>query len=411
MNKTSLLIFLLLLVPLQLTQPSCSRLTSDDNGQAGRFSDWDTSFRVDKAVFPDAAVLARSVVAKGNNHRLWTFLNKLSSGGTVRMGFIGGSITAGAGASSARYDYASVFCSIVGNLYPQSHIEQINAGIGGTNSRFGCSRVTDDLLLQSPDLIVIEFAVNDDPKDSLGTVESMEGLVRQCLQNPDVPVMMLFLMNKSGDTVDQSFHSFVGNHYGIPMISYRNVCWPLVENGDLALDSIFSDAIHPGNSGHLICAYLLFSFLRLTILENSVAPSLSVPSPLVSDIYQFAGIIKNHDTVATVLTTGGWRDTVRELGRMGFYSLKSRDSLTISSRARELTLGYHCSKDHSARVEVVLDESSVDTVSNFFADDWGGGKMSLKKIYLDTAMSKNHVLRFTNLDNDQFVIDYLLYSR
>jgi hypothetical protein len=411
MNKTSFPIFLLLLVPLQLMQPNCSRLTSDDNGQAGSFRDWDTSFRVDKAVFPDAAVLARSVVAKGNNHRLWTFLNKLSSGATVRIGFIGGSITAGAGASSALYDYASVFCTFVGNLYPHSHIEQINAGIGGTNSRFGCSRTADDLLLQSPDLIVIEFAVNDDPKDSLGTVESMEGLVRLCLQNPDVPVMMLFLMNKSGDTVDQSFHGLVGNHYGIPMISYRNVCWPLVESGDLALDSIFSDAIHPKNNGHLICAYLLFSFIHRTILENSVDQTLSVPSPLASDIYQYAGIMKMHDSISAVLDTGGWRDTVRELGRMGFYSVHARDSLTISTRAREFTLGYHYSKDHSARVEIILDGLPVDTVSNYFADDWGGGTLMLRKVYLDPADRKNHVLSFINLDNDQFTIDYLLYAR
>jgi hypothetical protein len=410
MNKTNFLFFLLL-VPLQLTQPNCSRLTSDDNGQTGRFSDWDTSFKVDKAVFPDAAVLARSVVAKGNNHRLWTFLNKLSSGGTVRMGFIGGSITAGAGASSARYDYASLFCTFVGNLYPQSHIEQINAGIGGTNSRFGCSRVTDDLLLKSPDLIVIEFAVNDDPKDSLGTVESMEGLVRQCLFDPDVPVMMLFLMNKSGDTVDQSFHRFVGNHYGIPMISYRNACWPLVESGDLALDSIFSDAIHPKNNGHLICAYLLFSFVRRELSENLVDPVFPVPSPLTTDLYQFAGIMKSHDTMATVLDAGGWRDTVRELGRMGFYSVHAHDSLTISTRAREFTLGYHYSKDHSARVEIILDGMPVDTVSNYFADDWGGGTLMLQKVYLDPAGRKNHVLSFINLDNDQFVIDYLLYAR
>jgi hypothetical protein len=410
MNKTKSFV-LALLIPLQLFQWNCSRQTPAEINHNGHYTAWDTSFGVNGISFSDTAIIARSIVSKGNNYRLWKFIDKLRSGAAVRIGFIGGSITAGAGVSSIWSSYCGLFCTFTERLYPESRVEQINAGIGATNSRFACSRARDDLLSKSPDLIVIEFGVNDDPLDSVGTTTNMEGLVRQCMENPDVPVMMLFLMNRSGDTIDQSLHSLVGNHYGIPLISYRNVCWPLVAGGQLAPDSIFFDAIHPNSNGHLICAYLLFSFLRQTIQENARDPSAAVPTPLFSDIYEYAGIMKTSDTVSTVDHAAGWKDTVRELDRIGFYSLHPQDSLTISSKAREFTLGYHYSMDHSARVEIILDGTPVDTVSNFFAADWGGGKLMLQQVYIDPAGPGNHVLSFINLDNDLFTIEYLLFSR
>lgn len=410
MNKPQSTVLLILFL-VQLFNWNCGRPDVADVSGINNFTAWDTTVLVNGISFSDSATQKRSVVSAGNNCRLWKFIDKLKSGAAVRIGFIGGSITAGAGVSSIWSGYSGLLCAFAGRLYPLSDVEQVNAGIGSTNSRFACFRARDDLLSKSPDLIVIEFAVNDDPSDSAGTTASMEGLVRQCLEKADVPVMMLFLMNRSGDTVNQSLHARVGRHYGLPMISYRNVCWPLVASGQLPPDSIFFDAIHPNSNGHLICAYLLFSFLRQTILENVRDPSLPVPGPIISDIYEYGSIMKSLDTTITIGRDAGWKDTLKELDREGFYSLQAQDSLTISSKAREFSVGYHYSKDHSARVVTMLDGRAADTISNFFADDWGGGIMMLKEIYLDTTTTATHTITFVNLDNDLFTLEYLFYVR
>jgi len=403
--------FLILLILFQFIFTGCARINSGKETHPVKFSDWDTSFTVDHAVFPDTTIFTRSIVSKGNNSRLWRFLNKISSGTTVRIGFIGGSVTGGMGASSQLNDYPSLLCSFIGKIYPGCQIEQINASVGGTGSRFACSRVADDLLSKSPDFIIIEFAVNDDPLDSFGTTASMEGLVRQCLQNTDVPVIMLFYMNRTGDTANQSFHERVGCQYSLPMISYCNVCWPLVQDGTINLDSIYYDAIHPNDRGHLICAYLLFSFVRQVALKRAADPDILIPTPLISDLYQHAGIMKTGDTSLSVAALGGWTGTVRELSRLGFISSSPADSLIIGSHTREVTIGYHVSKDHSARMAIFLDNSVIDTVSNYFADDWGGGKMNLKRVFVDLGGSQNHKLTLITLDNDLFTIDYLLYAK
>ena len=61
--------------------------------------------------------------------------------------------------------------------FPQAQIEYINAGIGGTTSQFGVSRVEQHLLQKKPDFILIEFAVNDDNNEFFR--ETYEGLIRK----------------------------------------------------------------------------------------------------------------------------------------------------------------------------------------------------------------------------------------
>jgi lysophospholipase L1-like esterase len=56
----------------------------------------------------------------------------------------------------------------------------VNAGIGDTDSQYGALRVQRDVLSYNPDLVVVEFAVNDNA-GALGQLlngDTYEGLVR-----------------------------------------------------------------------------------------------------------------------------------------------------------------------------------------------------------------------------------------
>jgi lysophospholipase L1-like esterase len=367
----------------------------------------DTPFQVDQVAFPNDTFFSNSIISTGNNHRLWEFFKKASNGATVTIGFIGGSITGGAMAS-AQHDFATLFCTYLEKKFPAAGVLQKNAGIGATDSRFGCSRIQDDLFSKTPDLIVVEFAVNDNESDSAGTLAAMEGLVRQCLQKEDVPVFLLFLMDRTGSGRVQSWHAMIGRHYGIPMISYRDACWSLIQAGRLHPDSIFADDIHPNNNGHRICAYLLSSFIKKTFGENNVNAPFTIPAPLSTDLFQNGGIFKTNDTILTILSLGGWSEVVREQNRVGFYCLHPGESLRIFSRARELTVGYQRSSSHETRAQVVIDGVAVDTLSSFFKENFV--YMGTKRIFWDSE-SKSRTIQFVNLDPDSFVIDYLLYAK
>ena len=155
----------------------------------------------------------RSVVAVGSLEPLERLRAKIKSGRPIVYGSIGGSITEGAKADTAEGRYANLIAAHIG-------AKLVNAGIGASGSLFGCYRAKNDLLKYNPDFITIEYAVNDHAGEDVQP--GFEGLVRQCLALPTKPlVLLIFTMEENGHNV-QDLHIPVGNHYQLPMISYRD---------------------------------------------------------------------------------------------------------------------------------------------------------------------------------------------
>ena len=72
----------------------------------------------------------------------------------IKVAYLGGSITAQPGwrvKSLAHFREA----------YPSVKFTEINAAIGGTGSDLGVFRLQQDVLTKQPDLLFVEFAVND----------------------------------------------------------------------------------------------------------------------------------------------------------------------------------------------------------------------------------------------------------
>ena len=100
------------------------------------------------------------------------FYRKLHDGKDVRIAYFGGSITAQNGWRVQSLDYFR-------KLFQNAEISQINAAIGGTGSDLGVFRLDADVLAHKPDLVFVEFAVNDAGARPLNIRRSMEGIVRQ----------------------------------------------------------------------------------------------------------------------------------------------------------------------------------------------------------------------------------------
>jgi hypothetical protein len=118
--------------------------------------------------------------------------------------------------------------------------------------------------------------------------------------------------------------------------------------------------------------------------------------------------MKANDMILQVSDTGGWNVTIKELSRLSFNSTHSGDTLTMTTHAREFTIGYQYSPDLSAQMEVDWDGIAVDTLANNFPG--GFSKLALNKIYLETT-ARQHTVRLINLTNSSFLLDYLFYAK
>ena len=102
------------------------------------------------------------------------FYNKIKTSRQVRIAYFGGSITAAeSGWRELSFDWFRL-------KFPQTAFYQINAAIGGTGSNLGVFRMEKDVLNGKPDLIFVEFAVNDAGQSREKILKSMEGIIRKC---------------------------------------------------------------------------------------------------------------------------------------------------------------------------------------------------------------------------------------
>lgn len=101
---------------------------------------------------------------------------KLQSPGSVRIAYLGGSITAQDGWRPKTLNWFRT-------NFPTARVEEINAAIGGTGSDLGVFRLRHDVLEHKPDLLFIEFAVNDSGAPPAQIHRCMEGIVRQTWKN------------------------------------------------------------------------------------------------------------------------------------------------------------------------------------------------------------------------------------
>ena len=198
------------------------------------------------------AIISRSVVTVGDTSRLQHALAKGRRGEPVTVAVIGGSITAGARASAPEKNYGRVLAQWWRETFPSTKIELVNAGIGATGSNYGALRAQRDLLARRPDFVVVEYGVND--PNARSSAETLEGLVRQILKQPQQPaVVLLFMMHRNG-TNAQEWHEKVGRNYGLPMFSLRDALWPEIEAGRMKWDDVEADTVHPNDRGHAYAA-------------------------------------------------------------------------------------------------------------------------------------------------------------
>lgn len=202
----------------------------------------------------------RAIMNEGDLVRLAAAMKKAQSGESVTVGVIGGSITQGTAASNQNNCYASKFFNWWSEKFPEGSFNFVNAGIGGTDSYLGVHRIDEQLLSQDPDVVIVEFSVND--TDKTMNKYSYDSLVRKILTADNDPAVILLFTTQEDGTSMQDIHKEVGTAYDLPMVSYKNAVYPEVAAGTLAWDDISPDNIHPNDAGHDIIGQILSRYLN-----------------------------------------------------------------------------------------------------------------------------------------------------
>ena len=194
-------------------------------------------------------------------------MRKAERGEKVTVVVIGGSITQGtisSGSSDSSVEnkrcYADIFFSWWEETFPQTEFEFINAGIGATDSYLGVHRVQSDVLDYNPDIVLVEFAVNDINSDFYK--KTYDNLVRIIAKNENKPALLLLFMAQTNGACAQENQSNIGFSYSMPMVSYGNVIKEMMETGKYSENELSSDEVHPSALGHAITGEIIWKYLN-----------------------------------------------------------------------------------------------------------------------------------------------------
>lgn len=324
-------------------------------------------------------VIDISRVNEANEVRLAKFFKKLENKEEVTVGFIGGSITQGDSAGKTLC-YSNKTVEWLKSKYPDVKVNYVNAGIGATGSYIGVHRVDEDLLSSKPDLVFVEYSVNDYTDFTQRNKETYDGLIRKIWLSETSPAVITLALTQDNGTSFQNHHKIIADAYEIPMISYKDAIFELINKGDIVWKDISNDNIHPNVEGHDILAKLITSYLD-DVLKRAASITGEEPdiimTPAVSDRFMNAKILRANDLVPTKYETFK-QDAQKEIGKFhGVWMTAAQDgkfngaSITFEVEAKNIALLYGELVGNGAKVIVKIDGEQVAEIDSNFPDGWG----------------------------------------
>ena len=355
--------------------------------------------------------------------RLKNLMKRAANGESLVIGFLGGSITQGSLSSTPKNCYAYLVYEWWKKSFPNAAFSFVNGGIGGTTSHYGGARAWKDVLCYRPDIVTVDFSVNDDANEFFE--ETYEGTLRRLLAAPSAPAVVV-LNNVFYDTGKnaQDYHNRIADHYGIPHVSIKDTVYPDVESGKIVRADITSDNLHPNDKGHRLVAdeicKLLDSIKEELEKEDTEGKIIetndlaSLPAPLTENAYEHSRLIQIQDNEA--ILDGFLVDPIEKKGMLdifknGWTAAHTNDKISFEIECSCLAVQYRKSVQQpvpKAKAVIDGDEAHAVILDGNFTEDWGDC-LYLEPL-LHHAEKKVHRIEITITDAKDIVRPFYLVS-
>lgn len=351
-------------------------------------------------------LMEKSLLNVGNNYRFLKAVNKAKNGEQVTIAYLGGSITEGTNAQPKETNcYAYLSDRIFADTFAKDKttIKYINAGISGTPSMLGLERCNKDIIAANPDIVFVEFAVNDDGRIA-DLHDTYESVVRKLLNSPSQPaVILIFTVGHTGGFwTAQDIQAQIGKQYDLGMISVRDAIQENIISGKMKNDAyFFTDGIHPNNAGHkLIASFTEYYF-------NKAATKAADTSYTVSDAVVFSKAYENIQNVeldASVITNiGSFQEATTPVWTYNKYWVHDANAgnnpLALSINCSKIIIAYQQKNSTTyGNADVYVDGTKVSTITGFSASAWNNCAAT---IAYKSDIALNHKVEIKMADGDE----------
>ena len=350
-----------------------------------------------------------SVMSTGNNARLKKVIDRARSGEQITLATIGGSITEGAGASRYNECWAYRFCESFGKAYGTdggTNVHLVNAGVGGTPSPFGYMRYNREIVGRVPaedadglpDVVVIEFSVNDwqEPTNH----RCYESMVKEILEAPNEPaVILLFAVFRNGFNLQDDLKK-IGYNYGLTMVSIKDGFYGHIGK-KIKPEGFFADEYHPTSLGHRIMTDCLMQAVAdVAEAEPDEPQDIDVKPVYGTSFKGLKTIFGDTETTEYTVERGGFPGSDsgsyrngpvgQACGKNFFHNTKDpAEPLKVTGVFRKCLVAWKASADASFGTLEILVDGKVKKTVRGGEGKWGQSEVVL---VLDDKEAAEHTL-------------------
>ena len=355
----------------------------------------------DDSVFTDS-MLNNSLVSVGNTERVQAAIEKARQGEEVTIVYLCGSITEGALAQPQQtrcYAYLSAHDFAQKYMPDPRKLHYVNAGISGTPSVLGITRLEQDVLRHEPDIVFVEFAVNDSNQMPYRIV--YESMVRKLLADECQPaVVLIFTFTETGYSCQPHMQQ-VGKHYDLGMISVKDAIQPQISLGKITWRNYSSDYTHPNTAGHRFIADMIGNYFAKA--EATPAQPWTMPATVkYGKAWENLENLASEDERIASMGSFVWGPDRCYSYKMGFKHLAAlggNDPMVIQAECSRLTLAFKQEKDgNRGSLEVWIDGKLTKTFPGRADNAWGNIITEIIEIGVESAM---HTIELRMAEGDE----------
>lgn len=342
--------------------------------------------------------------------RMENCMRRAMRGEELTIGFFGGSITQDCAATTHENSYAYRVFEWWKKTFPNAGFHYVNAGIGGTTSHFGAARCVEDLLMYQPDLVIVDFSVNDEANGFFQ--ETFEGLLRRILTWESQPAVLI-LNNVFYDTGKnaQEYHNTVGSYYHVPHVSIKDTLYQKMLSGAYTMEELTQDGLHPNDRGHKLVSDEIIAFLEQIrkdmeqTQENGKPAEFKLPEPVTANAYEYAERVTIREISPKLFGFRADADEKRghlDIFKNGWIGKKAGERIVFEVTASCIAVQYRKTIARPAlRAKLALDgdPENIRILDGNFQEDWGDC------LYLEPILHhgerKEHYIEIEILDGEE----------
>lgn len=369
------------------TQENTEKNTESEAANVNQVNIGDTSYAdgVEDSVYTLGGELTPKMKAlirlnPGNQVRLANMFKKAAGGEDITVAYLGGSITQGSSATESNC-YARLVTDWFEQTFPDIKVTYVKAGIGATGSYIGVHRADRDVLSKNPDVVFVDFTVNDTTENIKRDVNSYDSLMQKLWNGESKPAIVLIGMTQETGISVQSQHLEVAQHYDLPFISYRNAILDVINKGYIKWTDISGDNIHPNVPGHKILSEMIIDYLTEVMdnRDNISGEESDFSKPFTDNLYEDAVTLTPANIEATDpdAVFDPYDDTFSNMKSYWMASVGGVDGdkvgrLTFKDvEFRSLGILYGRTTTNGGALKILVDGEEKAVINTKFPNGWG----------------------------------------